>query len=201
MNKLEFGSSEWWEDVEQKISLICYKFDNLSSWHEDLAQELRLHAYYVSSDYYNLYRKAIDFWRTIQAKYNPESPYYDLETVGGLYTDTDPLDQTSEIVNLIKEELNHYPQNKWEEKKISLTLDILDLILDDIDPKKSVKSTDSSSTHYINSKVNITWVSDVLHANYKQCKSSLQILAEIIRGLAMMRKIDIPEEYLKDFYE
>ena len=46
-----------WEDVENKIGIICYRFENLKPWHEDLAQELRIHAYYVSRNYYDLYRK------------------------------------------------------------------------------------------------------------------------------------------------
>ena len=46
-----------WEDVETKISIICRKFDNISSrYQDDLAQELRIHASYISDDYYDLQR-------------------------------------------------------------------------------------------------------------------------------------------------
>ena len=71
-----------WKEVEDKISIICRKFENLGPWHEDLAQELRVHAYYVSNNYYDLYRKAIDFWRKVQTKQSPEVPYFDLDILG-----------------------------------------------------------------------------------------------------------------------
>ena len=125
-----------WKEVEEKISLICYRFNNLSPWHDDLAQELRIHALYVSDNYYDLYRKAIDFWRKLQTKQSPEIPYFDLELIGGTYSsDREALDQLGDIVELIRKELNRTPKNKWEGNRMKLAMRLLDIILEDINPE------------------------------------------------------------------
>jgi hypothetical protein len=192
-----------WDEVEYKISLICYKFDNLSSWHEDLAQELRIHAYYVSDNYYDLYRKAIDFWRRIQTRQSPEIPYFDLEIFNKSY-DEDHSNQFDDLVRLIRKELNRPGYNKWDSNMLDLANKLLDIILEDIDPKKVKENSNlskSSLNHYINNRVNLSWVSEATGIGYKRVVAAMKFLEDTVRGLAAMNKIEIPSEYFKGFYE
>lgn len=192
-----------WKEVENKISLICYKFDNLSSWHEDLAQELRIHAYYVSDDYYDLYRKAIDFWRKIQTKQSPEIPYFDLEVLNNSYTD-DHYDQFEDIIALIRKELSRPGNNKWDNDMLELAGKLLDIIVADIDPKKvshTIDTDKSSLNHYINHRLNLSWVSEETGIGYKRIVVAMKFLEDTVRGLASMQKIEIPIEYLEGYYD
>lgn len=192
-----------WKEVENKISLICYKFDNLSSWHEDLAQELRIHAYYVSDDYYDLYRKAIDFWRKIQTKQSPEIPYFDLEVLNNSYTD-DHYDQFEDIIALIRKELSRPGNNKWDNDMLELAGKLLDIIVADIDPKKvshTIDTDKSSLTHYINHRLNLSWVSEETGIGYKRIVVAMKFLEDTVRGLASMHKIEIPREYFEGYYD
>ena len=192
-----------WKEVEDKISLICYKFDNLSSWHEDLAQELRIHAYYVSDDYYDLYRKAIDFWRKIQTKQSPEIPYFDLEVLNNSYTD-DHYDQFEDIIALIRKELSRPGNNKWDNDMLELAGKLLDIIVADIDPKKvshTIDTDKSSLTHYINHRLNLSWVSEETGIGYKRIVVAMKFLEDTVRGLASMHKIEIPIEYFEGYYD
>lgn len=192
-----------WNEVENKISLICYKFENLKSWHEDLAQELRIHAYYVSDNYYDLYRKAIDFWRKIQTSQSPEIPYFDLEVLNPSYNDNH-LDQFDEIVNLIRKELHRPGYNKWDSSMLELASQLLDIIVGDIDPKKVEHNHNmdkSSLNHYINHRLNLSWVSEETGIGYKRIVVAMKFLEDTVRGLAAMNKIEIPIEYFRGFYE
>lgn len=193
-----------WKEVEEKISLICYKFSNLASWHDDLAQELRIHAYYVSDNYYDLYRKAIDFWRKIQTKQSPEIPYFDLEILGESYTDKEALDQFDNIVFLVRTELSRDPQNKWDSDKMELAMRLLDIIIEDINPKKSRNNTGisnkSSLNHYINQRLNLSWVAEETGVGYKKIVTAMKLLEDTVRGLHAMSKIEIPMEYFEGYY-
>lgn len=190
-----------WKEVEDKISLICYRFDNLSSWHDDLAQELRIHAYYVSDNYYDLYRKAIDFWRKIQTKQSPEVPYFDLEVLNPSYTE-DYLDQLHNIVFMIKKELSRPGNNKWDNDKLELADKLLDIIVADIDDQNPEKVEHKSKLNpYINKRLNLSYVAEETGINYKRLVSSMKLLEEIVQGLAVMHKIEIPEDYLRDYFD
>jgi len=195
-----------WKEIEDKIAIICYKFSNLSSYHEDLAQELRIHAYYVSDNYYDLYRKAIDFWRKLQSRQSPEVPYFDLELLGGSYSmEKEATDQFNDIVFLIRKELNRFPQSKWDSNKIDVATKLLDIILEDIDPKKVEGNSDivgdSNLNHYINHRLNLSWVSEETGIGYKQIVMAMKLLEDIVRGLHAMKKIEIPLEYFQGYYE
>lgn len=194
-----------WNEVEEKIAVICYKFSNLAPWHDDLAQELRIHAYYVSDNYYDLYRKAIDFWRKIQTKHNPECPYFDLELLASSHDvpEEEALDQAEEIVRLIREELTGEYNNKWELKRMELALELLDIILEDIEPKKTPTSTKDNSrlSRYINHRLNLSWVEEVTGHKYKQIVQSMKLLEDIVRGLHAMNKIEIPLQYFEGYYD
>ena len=193
-----------WADVENKINIICCKFSNLSYCHEDLAQELRIHAWYRSDNYYDLYRKAIDFWRKKQSKESPDIPYCDLDVLGELYVDEDPLSQVEDIISLVRKELTRTPQNKWEGNRMELALRLFDIILADIDPKKCNEITEmnkSNLNHYVNKRLNLSWVAEETGEGYKQLVVAMKLLEDIIRGLATMHKIEIPPEYLEGYYD
>lgn len=195
-----------WKEVEDKISLICYKFSNLAAWHEDLAQELRLHAYYCSDNYYDLYRKAIDFWRRIQTKQSAETPYFDLELVGGSYSlEEEATDQLDDIISLIRRELSRDPQNKWDSNKMELAMKLLDIMLEDIDPKKKLDKekmeSKSSLNHYINHRLNLSWVAEETGVGYKQLVMAMKLLEDTVRGLHAMHKIEIPLKYFQGYYD
>lgn len=192
-----------WTDVENKIAIICYKFSNLAHLHEDLAQELRIHAYYVSDNYYDLYRKAIDFWRKVQTRQAPEVPYFDLEVLNPSYEENYD-DQFDDIVALVKKELNRPGYNKWDENMLELSRTLLDIILADIDPKKAShvnKMNKSSLNHYINQRLNLSWVAEETGIGYKRIVVAMKFLEDTVRGLAAMHKIEIPTHYFEGYYE
>lgn len=192
-----------WKEVEDKISLICYKFDNLAPWHEDLAQELRIHAYYVSDNYYDLYRKAIDFWRKIKTKQSPEVPYLDLEVLNPSYEDSNKIDFEN-MVSLIRKELERPGYNKWDNDMLELAGRLLDIILSDIDPEnlsKKEKMNKSTLNHYINSRLNLSWVAEETGIGYKRIVVAMKFLEDTVRGLAAMRRIEIPLEYFEGYYD
>jgi len=195
-----------WKEVEEKISLICYKFDNLSPWHEDLAQELRIHAYYVSDNYYDLYRKAIDFWRKVKTRQAPEVPYLDLDVLNISYdSKEDEMLQFDELVKLIKRELSRPGYNKWDSNMLELSMKLLDIILSDIDTRdevpRDVVSCRSDLNHYINSRLNLSWVAEETGIGYKRIIVAMKFLEDTVRGLAAMHKIELPIEYFKGYYE
>lgn len=190
-----------WNEVENKISLILYKFQNLSAWHEDLAQELRVHAYYVSDNYYDLYRKAIDFWRKVQTRCTPEVPYFDLEVLGASYKDKE-INQLGDTVTLIRKELNRPGNNKWDEKMLDVCKMLLDIILSDIDPSLQEDSTlGKDENSYINKRLNLSTVSANTGIGYKRLVSAMQYLEDTVLGLASMHRIEIPLEYFRDYYD
>lgn len=191
-----------WEYVESKISAICYRFENLSAWKEDLAQELRIHAYYVSDNYYDLYRKAIDFWRKIQTRQAPEIPYFDLEVLN-LSTRDDTEDQFQRIIYLVREELKKPGKNKWENDRLELAGKLLDIIVSDIEETEDnlIISSKSSKNPYINQRLNLSLISEETGISYKRLVDSMKVLEDIIQGLAVMKKIDIPLVYLVDYYD
>ena len=59
----------------------------------------------------------------------------------------------------------------------------------------------TSLNHYINQRLNLSWVAEETGINYKRLVNSMKLLEDIVQGLAIMHKIDIPEEYLKDYYD
>lgn len=199
----EHESNIDWEEIENKISIICHKFSNLATWHEDLAQELRIHAYYVSDNYYDLYRKAIDFWRKIQTKHVPEIPYFDLEVLNKSVEDNH-VDQFNDLVILIRKELNTPGNDKWDNNMLDLAKKLFDIILEDISPEKvetHVPMENSSLSHYRNCRLNLSWVAEETGIGYKRIVVAMKFLEDTVRGLAAMHKIELPAEYFEGYYD
>ena len=194
-----------WEDVENKIGIICYKFENLKPWHEDLAQELRIHAYYISNNYWDLYRKAIDFWRKLQTKQAPEIPYFDLEVLDKFSKEDEGYDEFDRTLSLITSELNRPGYNKCDENMLELSRTLLKIIVEDIDPRKEthllrdMKKTNMN--HYVNERLNLSWVAEELGIGYKRVVAAMKFIEDTVRGLAAMHKIEIPIEYFQGYYD
>lgn len=189
-----------WTEVESKISLILYRFQNLQKYHEDLAQELRIHAYYVSDNYYDLYRKAIDFWRKVKTKQSPEIPYFDLDVLSPSYRDKE-VGQLEDTVKLIREELNRPGNNKWDDNMLELCKMLLDTILADIEPSLQEDKSRGKRNQYINQRLNLSTVAEETGVGYKRLVSAMQYLEDVVRGLSLMHKIEIPLEYFKGYYD
>lgn len=186
-----------WEDVENKVSIICRKFSNIDNrYQDDLAQELRIHAYYVSDDYYDLQRKAIDYWRTLTRRVYPEVPYIDLELMAGADSPSDGTMYYESTVKAIRKELNRKVYDSKTDSLINgLALKILDILIEDIDgstlTKESIKADKEIGIHkYRNGKINISYLDlrfpDV---NYKTITKAVNRLKEVITGLEEMGSI------------
>lgn len=203
---MEYNNNIDWADVENKIAIICRKFDNIESHREDLAQELRIHAYYVSDNYYDLFRKAIDFWRKIKTKQSPEIPYFDLEVLNSSYQESSYDDQFESIIDLLRRELDREDcYNAWEKKIVDVAKLLLDIIVLEIRPDKLTKPnvdfSKSNLRHYFNGRISLTWVEEITGINSKKLKKAVDLLQDMIRGLSLVGKIEIPFYYIEDFYK
>lgn len=192
-----------WEEVEKKVSIICRKFSNIDPRYiDDLAQELRIHAYYVSDDYYDLQRKAIDFWRSMQVRVYPEVPFFDMELVGGAKMDDTSRYDYDVLVNLIKKELQRKNGSYYENALDDIALRILDIIVMDIDEREvgRRKNLKGTSKPYINQRISCTYLSEELpDIHYKRIQKALNLLADIIQGLSEMGKLSIDDFYKESF--
>lgn len=187
-----------WEEVERKISIICRKFNNIEVRHkDDLAQELRIHAYYYSDDYYDLHRKAVDYWRSLTRKVYPELPFLELQDGATTeFEDTKVVDikvDYDNTVRLIKFELTRGPyQTKAQQALDELALKVLDVITEDIDGKAVCDETyiDYGTNKYRNGRVSIMYLCNRFpDVDYKRFGNAMKRLEEIAEGLISMGKI------------
>lgn len=191
-----------WEEVEYKISIICNKFNNIESrYKDDLAQELRIHAYYISDDYYDLTRKAIDFWRTMQVRVMPEVPYFDLELLGGMKADetnVEFVELVSKISNVLKSK-----KDSVDEDIRLLAAEIFEVILDDLidrEPKIAIREYQKYKPYH-NQRISCSYLwevmgEDVGSIEYKKIRRALKYLESVIRNLAISGEIAINSIYL-----
>lgn len=196
-----------WEEVEHKIAIICNKFNNIESrYRDDLAQELRIHAFYISDDYYDLTRKAIDFWRTLQVRVIPEVPYFDLEILGGVKQD-DTSAHFHEMVRKIFERLDSveiYELYQVDSEIQDLARKILDIILDDLidrDPQVKVREYKKYKPYH-NERISCSYLwevmgDDVGSVNYKKIRKAMKLLESVVIELATYGEIEIDEYYMK----
>lgn len=187
-----------WDEVDKKISIICRKFNNIEERHkDDLKQELLIHAYYISDDYYDLHRKAVDFWRSLQRKIYPELPFLELQD--GDDTDfEDPhhvdtcMDYESSLYN-IKRELTRGPyQTKSQEELDKLALKVLDVIIEDIDGSTICKETYEiyDTNKYRNGRISIMYLCKRFpDVDYKRFTNAMKRLEEVATALIAMGKI------------
>ena len=191
-----------WEEVEHKIAIICNKFNNIDSrYRDDLAQELRIHAFYKSDDYYDLTRKAIDFWRTLQVKVMPEIPYLDLELIGGIKSDAYEELEFNSLIDAIRKGIKSPEFTATDEIK-DLASDILDIVLLDITggDAKAKKRDAVTYKPYHNQRISCSYLWEVMgdeigSVNYKRIRKALKFLESVIQTLAEKGVIVIDEAY------
>lgn len=185
-----------WEDVERKVSIICRKFNNIDPRYiDDLAQELRIHAFYISDDYYDLTRKAIDFWRTLQVRVYPEVPFFDLELIGGSKVDKKSTLEFNDIVIEVREELERPGQGYYDQQMIDLAKSIFEILVKESTDEVYEEEKDSDTLMYFGGRISVTWLSEQLGVNYKRVIKSMKFLEEVITGLAGMGKITLPDGF------
>lgn len=187
-----------WEEVENKIAILCRKFDNIDRrYRDDLAQELRIHAYYVSDDYYDLQRRAIDFWRSMCTKVYPETPYIDLDLLGKSVDPQDIEDLVFEgMVEKIKKELTRgLWDNVYAKELDEIAMRILNIILEDIKgskvEKKSILEEEAIASRYTKGgRINCTFIDSKLpEIHYKRIRKAVKRLEEVTEALRDMGKI------------
>lgn len=187
-----------WEEVEIKVGVICSKFRNIrADYIEDLAQELRIHAFHKSDDYYDLYRRAIDFFRQMQSKVNPELPYFDMEVFEEEGVSSESTVGFEDIIYQVKKELSNEGYLKKEQELIEVVNMILDLLTEEIVTGRSNKKyKESNVLSYFGGKLSVTWISERTEVPYKKVQDSIALLQETIKGLALLGRIDISDKYL-----
>lgn len=177
-----------WNNVEYKIGLILYRFSNISQEHkEDLAQELRIHAYYFSDDYYDLYRVAVDFWRKLTRKEYPETPYVDMELLGPSFDDTtDVLNEMSynDLVHKVHIELQSTEGKTAKQEELdALASVIFNIITNDIKYGEDINHS-VNSKKYRGGKINILYLDQVMpEYSYKKLQRALNRLREVVTML------------------
>ena len=195
-----------WEEVENKISIICRKFSNIEPrYMDDLAQELRIHAYYYSDDYYDLQRRAIDFWRTIQRKIMPEVPYFDLELIGGSKLEDYSRVEFDGLVNVLKSELSKDPTSRrknYEREIQTLAKNVLDIIISDIIPDAPEVDIREGKDYkpYINGRISCSYLwevmgEDVGSVNYAHIRAAMKYIEKMIIRLSDEGIIDIDKDW------
>lgn len=181
-----------WDELEKKISIIVRKFSNIEDrYRDDLAQELRIHAFTKSDDFYDLQRKAIDFWRSIQRRIYPEIPFIDLELVGGSYKDkAEEIAEFNDLLENIRRELSR-GGSVTQVRLNAISSDILDIILEDI---QECRAEIDELNRYINGRINCTYLAKRLpNVHYKMIRKALKNLEEILSGLCRMRGVVLEE--------
>lgn len=194
-----------WEEVENKIAIICNKFRTSveERFLDDLAQELRIHAYYKSDDYYDLQRKAIDFWRSLKVNVMPEMPYFDLELVGGTHLQDFGDVEFERFVSLIKKKLTLEMPKKYDNEIRDLAREIFDIILSDVsDGVSRVKIRDwVKYAPYHNKRISCSYLWEVMgdepgSINYQRIRKAMKMIENIIRELHESGLWDVDERYL-----
>lgn len=185
-----------WEEVEIKVSVICNKFKNIrQDYIEDLAQELRIHAFHKSDDYYDLYRRAIDFWRSMKCKVSPEMPYFDMEIFSEETEDQSDL-PAYEILAKINAELDNDGYLPKEQELIRIIRKILDLLEEEVLKGRPKGYKETKASAYFGGKLSITWICERTGEPYKKVQNSMDMLQNIVRGLAALGRIEIDDIYL-----
>lgn len=195
-----------WEEVEWKIAIICNKFRTSveSRYLDDLAQELRIHAYYKSDDYYDLQRKAIDFWRSMKVNVMPEMPYFDLEFIGGIKEDDHSIAEFDTLVELIKGRLETPCRGRFNNEIRELALQIFDIIVSDIDGKdrRLVVREGVKYAPYHNSRISCSYLWEVLGEepgaiSYQRIRKAVKLIENIVRELDATGLWDVDSKYLE----
>ena len=196
-----------WNEVEYKIAIICNKFRTSveSRYRDDLAQELRIHAYYKSYDYYDLQRRAIDFWRSMKVNVMPEMPYFDLEFLGGSKEEKEYTDiEFQSLVALIREELSKEVKSTYANEVRELALQIFQIIVSDIDPNSDRLDIREWKDYapYFNSRISCSYLWEVLgehpgEYHYRKIRKAVKMIESVVRKLNDEGRWEVDRKYLE----
>jgi len=190
------GSLDW-EDVERKVQIISRKFSTTIDWkyREDLEQELRLFAWKKSSNYYDMYRKAVDYWRSLTRKVFPEVCVFEFDDnngQGGITEDKyDTDDEFLVMINKIREAIEDYQNTKHERTDHDNCMKILDLL------ERSILN--GEEIHFTKGKVQISWVSEKMDIPYNRVQDAMWLLQQVVTTLGHLGRIDIPDSYRRQY--
>ena len=193
-----------WGEVENKISIICNKFRTSveERFLDDLAQELRIHAYYKSDDYYDLQRKAIDFWRSLKVNIMPEMPYFDLELVGGIHVQDFNDVEFNKLITLIRDKLSKELPKKYDNEIRELAREIFEIIISDISTEESSVKVRNwvKYSPYHNQRISCSYLWEVMgdepgSVNYQRIRKAVKMIEETIKNLHESGLWEIDDKY------
>lgn len=190
------GSLDW-EDIERKVQIISRRFSTTIDWkyREDMEQELRLFAWKTSSNYYDMYRRAVDYWRTLTRKVFPEICVFEFDDnngQGGITEDKyDDNDEFVKMIDLIRDSIDDYQNTNHERTDRENCMKILDLLEKSISEGSEIVATKG--------KIRVSWVSEILDIPYNKVQDAIWLLQQVVTTLGHLHRIDIPTQYRREY--
>lgn len=194
-----------WNDVEYKVRLISHRFSTTIDWRyrEDLEQELRIFAWTKSTNYWDMYRRAVDFYRHLNRKYYGETCVDDFTFVDDKeskfdnYEEKEEAEEYEKLFSLIRESVEGFSDYKKNYDKYSA--DAL-AVLAEID--RFLKGKVEYSTSYKRGRIQFNQLSDNLGISYKDVQNAIWLIKKVISALVAMKKISEDDvKGLSDFKE
>lgn len=191
---LDDGTLDW-EDVERKVQILSRRFASTIDWkyREDLEQELRLFAWTTSSNYHDMYRRAVDYWRMLTRRVFPEVCVFEFDDnngQGGITEDRYNEDEDFlKMISKIREAVDEYQNSKHELTDRENCMKILDLIEDIISGR--VKE----EPKYTKGKLQVDWVAQYLGIKYNRVQDAFWLLQHVVSALDHLGRIEVPSQY------
>lgn len=194
-NSLREDGTIDWEDVERKVQIISRRFSTTVDWkyREDLEQELRLFAWTTSSNYYDMYRRAVDYWRMLTRRVFPEVCVFEFDDnngQGGITEDKyNENDEFIRMISKIREAIDEYQTTKHERADHDNCMKILDLI------EEIAAGTVKEEPKYTKGKLKLEWVSQYCDIKYNRVQDAFWLLQNVIATLEHLGRIEVPNRY------
>ena len=194
-NSLREDGTIDWEDVERKVQIISRRFSTTIDWkyREDLEQELRLFAWTTSSNYYDMYRRAVDYWRMLTRRVFPEVCVFEFDDnngQGGITEDEyNEDDEFTRMISKIREAVDEYQTTKHERTDHDNCMKILDLI------EEIESGTVKEEPQYTKGKLKLEWVSQYSDIKYNRVQDAFWLLQNVIATLEHLGRIEVPSCY------
>lgn len=184
------GSIDW-EDVERKVQIISNRFATTIDWkyREDMEQELRLFAWQKSSNYWDMYRRAVDYFRTLTRKVYPEICVFEFDDnngQGGVTEDKYLEDDNFEtILKKIREEINKFSDGKIETRERDNSLKILDFI------ENYARGNHEEDIKFTKGKIQVTYLMEKTGIDYSKIQEAYWFLQQVVKAMIAMGKIQV----------
>ena len=195
-NSIRKDGSLDWDDVETKVSIIMRRFSTTIDWKylEDLGQELRIFAWSTSSNYWDMYRRAVDYWRTLTRRVFPEICVFEFDESSESFEVTyQEKEEVHRVASEIRKALLDFDRTEKEKRDSHNCLLIIDVIekwaLGEYDQDIPLRA----------GKIQKSWVSEKFQIPYVHVQDALWLLDKITSALGILGKIDVPEECKKDY--